>query len=293
MQARLDVAGASSGAGWAHLVSRDLATWRELPPALVPRGDVVAYFSGSVTIVDGVPVIILPINRARGGTITDPGQDLGISRPLNLSDPWLVEWSVPEVVIRYSDSKVGHPLNSHSPVFEDPSQFFEDPAVPGRLLFVHQTSTTSNRQYMQQWANTSADLTSWESLGDFFPGSGSCDPMYVPATGAQPAIFYACNNVAWLGRTVNNRFTPTTPLLYYDTSQFAGGWETSALKGFRDERSSRYITWLWVHSGCDGSNKAVSHCEVNPDWDGLLTVPRVMTVDTDLGLLRFLPVAEE
>ena len=60
--------------GLGHLASRDLATWKELPPALVPgvwgglpgrvgqpAGNTTGgYYSGSATLVDGAPRIVVP-----------------------------------------------------------------------------------------------------------------------------------------------------------------------------------------------------------------------------------------
>ena len=43
---------------------------------------------------------------------------------------------MPEVVIRYADSPIGHPLNPRSPVFEDPSQFWSGNFKRNLLLVV-------------------------------------------------------------------------------------------------------------------------------------------------------------
>ncbi len=44
---------------WGHIVSSDLVHWQRLPPALVPdtEYDEDGCFSGSTTLVDGVPMI--------------------------------------------------------------------------------------------------------------------------------------------------------------------------------------------------------------------------------------------
>lgn len=73
---------------WAHVVSDDLVTWKRLPVALYNNEEYDSYgvFSGSVTIVDGVPVISYTCVR------DDLTQLQCLAQPKDLSDPELVEW---------------------------------------------------------------------------------------------------------------------------------------------------------------------------------------------------------
>ena len=82
--------GHGHGSIWGHVASRDLVRWVSLPVALWndEAWDDSALFTGSATIVDGVPVIIYP-----GMTQTYPGGDnLARATPANLSDPLYVHW---------------------------------------------------------------------------------------------------------------------------------------------------------------------------------------------------------
>ena len=97
-----------------------------------------------------------------------------------------------------------------------------------------------------------------------------------------------CDNGYWLGNYSwstanpnNQSFQPTTAKKYFDS----GGTETSAGKGFFDAKTNRYLFWLWVHGDQDGAQFGL-------DWDSMMSVPREMTVDAELGQLVFYPIEE-
>src|SRR3546814_3277952 len=81
---------------WAHVVSDDMVTWRRLPVALYNDEvyDSYGVFSGSVTIVDGAPVISYTCVRE------DLTQLQCIARAKDASDPNLTEW------VKYSKNPV-------------------------------------------------------------------------------------------------------------------------------------------------------------------------------------------
>eukprot|EP00947_MAST-08B_sp_MAST-8B-sp1_P005955 g5955.t1 len=143
--------------GVGHLASRDLARWRVLPPALLPgrwpgrtiggvglpSGNATGgYYSGSATIVGGVPRIMVP---SVWGTDHPDGPGTGphgagncdwtkmgggsncrmvysVSRPTNLSDPFLVDWSEPHTVV---DGRVDG-VQPHGPGFDDVTHAWQD-----------------------------------------------------------------------------------------------------------------------------------------------------------------------
>ena len=92
------------------------------------------YYSGSVTIVDGVPTAVFPTYFING-TCVEPWQKghnkcampYQLSRPKNLSDPYLADWEQPATFI---DTREG--IMPHSYVFEDPAAAWRDPTTPGR-----------------------------------------------------------------------------------------------------------------------------------------------------------------
>eukprot|EP01138_Halocafeteria_seosinensis_P014221 gb/GECG01014520.1/.p1 GENE.gb/GECG01014520.1/~~gb/GECG01014520.1/.p1 ORF type:complete len:180 (+),score=10.94 gb/GECG01014520.1/:1-540(+) len=86
---------------WGHVVSEDLSTWRHMPVALAPdkEYDSKGVFSGSITIVNGFPVISYTC-------VNSQNQQLQCQAyPKNASDPYLREW--------YKDDN--NPLISQAP----------------------------------------------------------------------------------------------------------------------------------------------------------------------------------
>jgi hypothetical protein len=97
--------------GWCHYASRDLIKWRRLGYALKPdmSYDNISLDTGSATIVDGVPTMLIP----GVGKVTDSSVNFScpsfrvpalrgpcrvrmtFAVPANLSDPWLREWVKP------------------------------------------------------------------------------------------------------------------------------------------------------------------------------------------------------
>ena len=94
--------GAGQGPVFGHVVSHDLVHWARLDVAIWndrPYDDV-AIYTGSATIVDGMPTIVYPGLCAPKPEYPqcDGGQDhchLAIAVPANLSDPLCRNWSKP------------------------------------------------------------------------------------------------------------------------------------------------------------------------------------------------------
>lgn len=151
------VADCNGALGLGHLTSPDLAHWRVAKPALVPghwtgpigkvgqpSGNAVGgYYSGSATLVDGVPRIVIPAVFFHGGTcpvtcadkdnwhcnLTTPAQKEACamtytySTPANLSDPFLEEWTEPITIV---DGRADG-IQPHSPSFDDTTHAWQDP----------------------------------------------------------------------------------------------------------------------------------------------------------------------
>ena len=83
---------------WAHVASRDLVQWVQLPPALLPNQwlDQHGAWDGSISLdAFGTPRLIFSCLPANGTNM------LCTATPRNVSDPWLVEWEVaPQPVVR-------------------------------------------------------------------------------------------------------------------------------------------------------------------------------------------------
>ena len=156
-------------------------TWREVEGALVPGRSgwspvaTGGYYSGSATIVDGVPRIMFaavftpgPCADPWAGRNNSCSMVFMISRPLNLSDPWLEEWSEPQAVIQPNEG-----LQPHGWTRDDPSEAWPDPATNGkRWIFIGPTMVPRHVDGQtavgieQGWAGDWRGR--WTSLGDFF-----------------------------------------------------------------------------------------------------------------------------
>jgi hypothetical protein len=123
--------------GWGHMASTDAIHWREISTAtgfddaFVPGrwvdrefGAVRSYYTGSVTVVDGVPHALVPAVFvkpsaaciAAGSTVQGCNFEYQLSTPLNLSDPWLASWSQPRTIARSSQGP-----QPHTGTWQDPT----------------------------------------------------------------------------------------------------------------------------------------------------------------------------
>ena len=335
MQAMFDgsVPGWNGAIGLGHVASRDLAHWTVLPPALVPgqwpgppgrvgqpAGNATGgYYSGSATVVDGQPRIVVP---AVFGTDV-PGQFscrwtamhgsnctmlYVVTTPANTSDPWLRQWTEPVVIV---DGRVDG-VQPHGPGFDDVTHAWRDPQDPQTWRFAGQTtvcatpgctSTSDTPEYLQLWASKNGSDWSqgFRSLGNLFP---SLSPQYyianvpdlwqLPAGPAAARVWllhfgsnlYFLGNYSRAGPGFNEtHFVPLTP-----AQSFGPGAAES--HGFYDGATSRFL-WFGCVGGSPPSEPGV------PAWDGYLTVARVGTVDWSLstvgdfaGMMTFYPAAE-
>ena len=140
-------------------VSEDLAHWKEISEYTgfvdafvpgrwhdkqygVPQG---GYYSGSVTVVNGLPHAVFPAYFTEGGPCIDPwlpGHKKNMclmvyqySTPTNLSDPYLANWTQPRSFVWPTQG-----VQPHDVTFEDPSAAWEDPSTSGRCVFIGQTN---------------------------------------------------------------------------------------------------------------------------------------------------------
>ena len=155
--------------GWSHFVSKDMVRWSYLGEPIRPDGctscpDIAGAFTGSATIVDGVPSLMYPgVHHLSDGTV-DMSQCL--ARPMDRRDPLLREWSKRLVIPSES-----HKINS--------SRLHDDSAAwkggDGRWwMFVAGSKTMANpdqpraRKYGLNLLYSSADFTSWRREHSLF-----------------------------------------------------------------------------------------------------------------------------
>ena len=88
-----------SGPIWAHVVSRDLIHWARLPIAIWNDQpyDNIAIFTGSTTIVNGVPHIIYPgLCNTTYYPECETGIVAAIAIPSDMNDPFFTNWTKPD-----------------------------------------------------------------------------------------------------------------------------------------------------------------------------------------------------
>ena len=276
----------------------------------VPAG---GYYSGSVTLVNGVPHAIFPAYFANPGPCIDPwdpGHEKNncrmtyqYSTPKNLSDPYLADWNQPKTFVWPTQG-----VQPHDITFEDPSAAWEDPSQPGRWVFIGQTNDQKG-VLLEGWAsNNGSDFDQgFSSLGNFFPTThdGRCSiptgcGYFTPSFANGVAIngynlLWGGDDTYWLGHYVhtgqlnasNPRLGGSQQFIPSTLPQPLDGPEASCAKGFFHKETNRYLLWLWVAPAGDGEF-------VTPfwGWDGMISLPRHLDVDLDLMQITLYPVKE-
>jgi sucrose-6-phosphate hydrolase SacC (GH32 family) len=147
-----------NGPVWAHAVSRNLSHWSRLPVALWNDKwfDLVAVYSGSVTIVNSTPVIIYPgiCDKTHPECPQHWGVALAAAVPSNTSDPFYEEW----VKRPPSGTPNDNPLVIGNEPLKDPSSAWNTSHGTWRL------TTAGGDLY------SSSDFRSWAKLD---PPAGS------------------------------------------------------------------------------------------------------------------------
>ena len=226
---------------WDHLTAPSPAgPWTDVGGSIVSTGR--SFISGSVTIVDGLPRIVAPLNRGNNPTccagppsngtwaypcVANPAspscfQDYVMSRALNASDPLLRDWEAGEdeqaTVVSWQDPRGVPGARDHGWVQQDPSRAWRDPRPEhrGRWLFLGGTSV--NGSAAQPGGVPTIELfgsrngSEWapagfEYLGVFSAaGLAMCDPELVPLTLEDPArpVILVVLSVAF-GRAMRHR----------------------------------------------------------------------------------------
>jgi beta-fructofuranosidase len=199
-----------SGPTWGHLVSHDLAHWARLPVAIWndQAYDDKAIYTGSATIVDGIPTQLYPGICTKGSAACETGVTLAIAVPTNRSDPLLVNWTKPSYnpVIAVSPAPPGSGPYSCG----DPSTAWRTASGEWRVA----TRDTLNSSLFG-----SADFKKWYHIGRQ-PGFTSANPT---ESGACPSVFpLPRTTVGTAAGTINGRTTPTPTHCYMHTTHANG-----------------------------------------------------------------------
>ena len=297
--------------GWSHFVSKDLVRWNYLGEPIKPDGkdcpDIAGAFTGSATIVDGVPSLMYPgVHHLADGSI-DMGQCL--ARPVDRSDPLLREWSKKLVIP--SDS---HKINS-SRLHDDSAAWKGKDGrwwmfVGGSKVMVDSTRPRA-KKYGLNLAYSSADFITWRREHSLFDivtrleDDGkvdkatecpfvSCPELYrAPGMAEDERVYEALcgKDRVWIGDWNESavRFTPRPPPGAAEPQPHCDyDWGSGkASKSFTDPQTGRRLLWSWI-SG------PVAPTGFNSTYlmDGMMSVPREVTWDAPTQQLLIVPARE-
>jgi len=260
---------------WSHSASLDLVHWWHLPVALWPNQtyDKSGVFSGSATIVDGKPVIAY--------TCVGPkGQLQCLARPVDASDPDLVEWVKDEANPVIATPPPGVPAGS----FRDPTTAWRS----GPVWRMAVGSSVDGHGRVAQYSTP--DFENWSFVGDMYAdASGShgmfeCPDFYSAGDGS--------GNSTWVMKISSDgdwyalgdydeeaqSFAPRTPLRKYVEGSFY------ASKRFYDGPRARQTLFGWAQE--------TSPTTVKRGWQGAQTLPLGVTYVPASDVLAVYPIPE-
>jgi sucrose-6-phosphate hydrolase SacC (GH32 family) len=265
---------------WAHIVSRDLVNWAELPAALKADEtnsagpDAEACWTGSIVAKDGTFHLFYT-----GKNLRDP---LGDQKVMVATSSDLIHWTKKPASTFYGDGKVywSKPVNGpidpvpyHHQAFRDPAVFWNNEAGEWWML-LHAVKADGSAPAMGLYA--SQDLLSWtprEPLLTYpMALSGDCPDLF--ELGGDWYIINGNYEYTWapeLAGPWSRNFAP------YDTG------DLRVAKTMFDGKRRILVGWI---GDCEGDRDAGK-----PQWGGHLSMPRELHAPAP-GKLGQRPVAE-
>lgn len=300
---------------WGHVTSSDLVYWEHQPVALVPDQSYDSYgvFSGSITLVKGVPVASY--------TCVDSSekQRQCLAFPTNSSDKFLRSWTKSKFnpVIAQPPKGAGYQSfrdpteawrdSQENWVFAVGTSFYSNPSV-----VIYSTSNYSNFTTLTNFTQLSASFyktPASNSTGtifecpDFYPVPAALSSKTLTASPPAPTVLNCTSNkeqslyvlkfstipsrqdLYILGQynSSNNTFQPVSPFneaALYDAGNFY------ASKRFWDPQHQRQVLFGWANEE-DSAAEAAAR-----GWQGVQTLPRVVEYDVETNRLLFSPLPE-
>ncbi|CAN8288024.1 unnamed protein product [Cochlearia groenlandica] len=287
---------------WGHSTSVDLVNWTPHPPAFNPSqpSDINGCWSGSVTILPNATPMILYT-----GIDLNKRQVQNVAVPLNVSDPYLREWSKSPL----NPLIVTNAVNGINPDrFRDPTTAWLGRDGEWRIIV---GSSTDDRRGLAilyrsrdflNWTQSEnplhyEDLTGMWECPDFFP---------VYLTGSNGLETSSFNGKVKIKHVLKVSLIETSHDYYtigeYDSDQdvyepdlgFVQDGSAPRLdygkfyasKTFFDDVKKRRILWGWVNES------STSQDDVKKGWSGLQSFPRKIWLDeSGKGLLQW-PIEE-
>lgn len=147
---------------WGHLVSDDMVNWIPMKEIITPEHDTVAtvgVWSGAATYdSNGVPVLLITAGDNNPNYIS--GQNIGIARPKDPTDPNLVEWVLDDELAVIQMPGQGRPNE-----FRDPSVFYEDGVW---YMTIASASNQTNGGTALLYSTTDDSFKNWIYRGEMY-----------------------------------------------------------------------------------------------------------------------------
>ena len=268
---------------WAHAVSPDMLHWRHLPIALAPNPhgpDAAGCFSGTA-VLDGDRVAVLytgVVNASmQDATIRDAAHPLKESQCLaTASDPDLTQWTQDPVPVIAAP-----PAGLDVTGFRDPTPWRQGDTwylAVGSGIRGHGGAVLLYR---------STDLRQWEylhMLAHGFPtGSSSADPVASGDMWECPDFFPIGDKYVLMYSTQGKTFWHTGTL---DTAAMLFHSEHNGILDYGSfyapkaqlDAHGRRILWGWITETRPESEYSAA------GWAGLMSLPRVLTLDSSNDL---------
>ncbi|CAF1099930.1 unnamed protein product [Rotaria magnacalcarata] len=253
---------------WAHSYSKDMVHWIHLPIALAPDQpyDTNGIFTGSITIVDGIPIIIYT------GITHDNQQVQCQAQPANISDPTLTTW-------------IKSPLNPliTYPNGRDPSTAFQDNEKNYYLIYGYGTDELGGQAVLF----ISKDFSNWTYLHPIH--SNRYDKFW-----ECPDIFNITNRVVLKASLLGRDFwtigdIDPNQLIFipidHDLGEFVqliDHGKFYASKTFYDPMNDQQIIMGWTSED--------DNLGPQRGWQGFHTLPRAIFLSEDGLELRSRPI---
>lgn len=271
-------AGGPAGAPWAHIVSKDLIHWKELPHAVVPGDkkdgpDYEGCWTGSIIEHDGVFHMFYT-----GKNSADP---LGDQKVIHATSKDLITWTKQLEQTFYADGKIywSKPVNGaidallpyHHQAFRDPEVFW-NAAEKRWWMLLHACTAVNPSGVIGLY--TSDDLNQWTPQQPVYQGNYSFDCPHIFMSGSKWYIIAA-------GVVYTSANSPGGP--YNQLMQPYGAGLLEVPKGAFDGKRQLIWGWMWDQEGYAD--------EGNGKWGGVLSMVREVYANDD-GELHQRPVQE-
>ncbi|KFK38674.1 hypothetical protein AALP_AA3G145300 [Arabis alpina] len=282
---------------WGHSTSLDLVNWTPQPPAFNPSqpSDINGCWSGSVTILpNNTPVILYT------GIDQNKSQVQNVAVPVNITDPFLKEWSKPTL-----NPLITTPNGIKPDRFRDPTTAWLGHDGEWRVIV---GSSTDDRRGLAilykskdflKWTQSVKplhyqDLTGMWECPDFFPvsitGSEVVDTSLVSEVKyvLKVSLIETLHDYYTIGSYDYEKdvYVPDLGFVQNGSAPRLDYGKFYASKTFFDDVKKRRILWGWVNESSPAKD------DIEKGWSGLQSFPRKIWLDESGKELLQWPIEE-